>query len=94
MACGGFQAGGLVGATAAGLHHSHSNTRSTPMPRQRRILNPLSEARDQTCNLMVPSQIRFRCVTMGTPSKTFYIKGCLTSGEAIETLLSIRVLNA
>ena len=24
---------------------------------QRRILNPLSEPRDQTCNLMVPSQI-------------------------------------
>ena len=26
--------------------------------RQHRILNPLSEARDQTRNLMVPSQIR------------------------------------
>ena len=32
------------------LHHS---------PRQHWILNPLSEARDQTCNLIVPSQIRF-----------------------------------
>ena len=31
------------------------------------ILNPLSEARDQTCNLMVPSQIRFHCAMMGTP---------------------------
>ena len=31
------------------LHHS---------PWQCRILNPLSEARDQTCNLMVPSWIR------------------------------------
>jgi len=27
---GGSQARGLVGATAAGLHHSHSNTRSEP----------------------------------------------------------------
>ena len=31
------------------------------------ILNPLSEARDQTCNLMVPSQIHFHCAMMGTP---------------------------
>ena len=31
------------------------------------ILNPLSEAMDQTCNLMVPSQIRSRCATTGTP---------------------------
>ena len=33
---------------------------------QCRILNPLSEARDRTCNLMVPSWIRFCCTTMGT----------------------------
>ena len=31
------------------------------------ILNLLSEARDQTCNLVVPSQIRFRCTSSGTP---------------------------
>ena len=49
VACGGAQARGRNGATAAGLH---------PSSRQRRILNPLSEARDQTCNLMVPSWIR------------------------------------
>ena len=40
------------------LHHSSW---------QCRILKPLSEARDQTRNLVVPSQIRFRCATMGTP---------------------------
>ena len=40
------------------LHHSSQ---------QRRILNPLSKARDQTHNLMVPSQIRFRLATTGTP---------------------------
>ena len=34
--------------------------------RQHRILNPPSEARDQTCNLTVPSRICFRCATMGT----------------------------
>ena len=28
---------------------------------QCQILNPLSEARDQTCNLVVPSWISFRC---------------------------------
>ena len=32
------------------------------------ILNPLSEARDGTRNLMVLSRIRFPCAMMGTPS--------------------------
>ena len=35
--------------------------------RHRWILNLLSEARDQTRNLIVTSQIRFRCTTIGTP---------------------------
>ena len=39
------------------LHHSSW---------QHWILNPLSEARDQTRNLMVSSGIRFYCATMGT----------------------------
>ena len=33
---------------------------------EHRILNLLNEARDQAHNLMVPSQICFRCVMMGT----------------------------
>ena len=41
------------------LHHSSQ---------QRWISNPLSEAREQIHNLMVPSQIRFHCATMGTPA--------------------------
>jgi len=40
------------------LHHSSQ---------QHLILNPLSEARDWTHNLVVRSQIRFLCATMGTP---------------------------
>ena len=40
------------------LHHSSW---------QRRILDPLSEARDQTRNLMVSSRIRFHCTTTRTP---------------------------
>ena len=40
------------------LHHSS---------RQCQIVNPLSEARDQSHNLMVPGQIHFHCATMGTP---------------------------
>ena len=40
------------------LHHSSQ---------QHWILNPLREARDQTCNLMVPSWIHFRCAMTGTP---------------------------
>ena len=42
-----------------------------PQPQQRRILNPLSEARDQILNLMVPSQIRFCCAMTGTPVGAF-----------------------
>ena len=41
-----------------GLHHS-----SQP----RKILNPLSEARDRTYKFMVPSRIRFCCAMRGTP---------------------------
>ena len=34
--------------------------------RQCQILNPQSEARDQTCNLTVPSRIHFHCAMTGT----------------------------
>ena len=44
------------------LHHSSQ---------QHQLLNPLSEARDRTYNLMVSSQIHFRCATMGTPVLIF-----------------------
>ena len=40
------------------LHHSSW---------QRQILNPLSETRDQTCNLMATSQVPFCYTTVGTP---------------------------
>ena len=59
----GSQARGLIRDVAAGLCQSHSNARSeshlrpTPGRRQCWILNPLSEARDQTCILMDPSQV-------------------------------------
>ena len=45
------------------LHHSSW---------QRQILNPLSEARDRTQNLMVTTQICFWCATIGTPRTAFY----------------------
>ena len=69
-----FQARGQIGGTAASPRRSHSNAGSelclqpTPQLRQRQILNPLSEARDQTHNCMVSSQIHFHRVTMGTPT--------------------------
>ena len=63
-AYGGSQARGLIGAIATwdpscvwDLHHSSQ---------QCRILIPLSEARDRTGNLMVPSQIHFCWAMMGT----------------------------
>ena len=53
---------GPMGTVAAGLHHRSQ---------QRWILNPLSKARDQTHNLMIPSQICFHCATTGTPVVKF-----------------------
>ena len=62
---GGSQLGGWIGAVASGLCHSHSNTGSETSVTyiyhssgQRRILNPLSEARDWTRILMDASQVR------------------------------------
>ena len=46
------------------LHHSSQ---------QRRILNPLSEARDWTCVLMDTGQIRFCWTMMGTPNPAILI---------------------
>ena len=75
-AYGGSQARGLIGAVAASL------ATATAMPdpscicdlyqssQQHQILNLLSEASDQTCNLIVPSWIRFRCATPGMPHLT------------------------
>ena len=40
--------------------------------RQCRIFNPLSEARDETRNLTVPSWIRFLWAKTGTPKLAFY----------------------
>ena len=62
-ACGSSQARGWIGAIAASLHHSHSNARIQAVSltyttaHSNTILNPLSEARDQTCVLMVTSRI-------------------------------------
>ena len=72
----GSQARGPIGVTA------YARATATPDPsrvcdlhhssRQRRIFNPLSKARDQTRNLMVPSWIHFHCTTTGTPTR-YYI---------------------
>jgi len=61
---GGSQARGRIGATAAGLPHSS---------RRRRILNPLSLARDRTCVLMVPGRVHFRRATAGTPILSYFM---------------------
>ena len=61
MAYGSSQARCQIGATAAGLCHSHApselNCNLCHSSRQCQILNPLSEARDQTFILMDTSQV-------------------------------------
>ena len=53
------------------LHHSS---------RQCRILNPLSEGRDRTRNLNVPSQTRFLCAMTGTPTLAISTSAFLQAG--------------
>ena len=77
MAYGGSQARGWIWAVAAGLRYSHSNTGSQPCLWTRSQLNagsfnPMSKTRDQTCVLMVTSQILFCWATRGTPQMTFF----------------------
>ena len=47
------------------LHHSLQ---------QHWILNPLSNARDRTLNLMIPSRIPFHCATRGTPGELIFLR--------------------
>ena len=46
------------------------------------ILNPLSEARYQTHNLMLPSQIHFCCAMTGTPKIHLFQKNFWSSHHA------------
>ena len=74
----GSHARDLIGAVDAGPHHNYSKAGSephlwpTPQLTATPILNPLSQAREQTRILLVPSQIRFRCATMETPFFFFW----------------------
>ena len=65
MAYGGSQARGPIGAVAAGLRQSQqcgirasSATYTTAHANAGRILNPLSEDRDQTRNVMDANRVR------------------------------------
>ena len=62
------QARDRIIAADAGLHHSHRNMESNPglrhppqVTQQYQMLDPLSEARDQTRILMDTSRIHFHC---------------------------------
>ena len=73
MPYGSSQARTGVGAAAAGLHHSHSNTGSDLclQPTPQLIATPDPQPTDQgqgsDCFLMDTSQICFCCTTTGTP---------------------------
>ena len=67
-AYGGSQARGLIRVVAAGLCQSHINTGSEPhLWPTPQLTATVSEARDRTHSLMVPSQIHFCCAMVGTP---------------------------
>ena len=79
LAYGGSQARGRIRATAASLHQSHGNARTSRVcdlhhsSPQRRILNPLSETRDRTHNPVVTGWICFCCTTTGTPYFLYFL---------------------
>ena len=72
IAYGSSQARGRIGlhllaySTATATLHPRHVCDLPCSSQQYRILNPLSEARDQTCILTDTSWIRFHCATMGT----------------------------
>ena len=88
-ACGSSQARSPIGAAAAShttatalknlsyIYDSHHSSRP------HRILNPLSEARDRTQNLMVTCQIPFCCATTGTPISHFSLHFSDFQGESL-----------
>ena len=66
---------------ACDLHH---NSRQCWIP------NPLSKARDQTCNPTAPSRIRFRCAMDRNSLNVFYLfKEAALLSVALFSLLSI-----
>ena len=71
------QARGPIRATAAGLHHSHSNAGSEPhiQPTPKLVvtwtLNSLSKARDRTCILMDASEVLSLLSHNGNSTKIF-----------------------
>ena len=83
--CGSSQVRGQISPTAAGLHHSYSNTgcKLHHSWRQHQILNPLSEARDRTCILNDTSQVPYLWATMRTPLGIFKIITLLKNNSHI-----------
>ena len=72
MAYGSFQAGVRIAAVTASLHNSHrAELHLQPAPqahsRQRWILNPLREVRDQSRILMNTSRVHYHGAMTGTP---------------------------
>ena len=69
---GGFQARGPIGVELPAYITATPDPSSVCDLRHRswhlQILNPLSEARDQTCLLMDASRVRYHCATMGIPT--------------------------
>ena len=61
-------------ATATATAGSKPRLWPTPQLSQRQILNPLSQGRDRTRILMVPSRTGFHCTMTGNPKKLFLKK--------------------
>ena len=81
VAYGSSQAGGLIRAIVAGLHHSHSNVGSKPClwPSPQSMATPdpwaTDEARDPTPILMDSSRTRFYCTTVRPPFTSIFLIG-------------------
>ena len=83
---GSSQARDQIRAVAAGLHHSHSNTRSELCDLHHSswqcwVLNLLSEARDWTHILMDTRRVSYHWATVETPNATFFGQYLRSTGE-------------
>ena len=59
---------------------------------QCQIPNPLSKAREQTCNFIVPSGIHFCCAMMGTPTFLLTVYKCSSSSYSCHHLFFLLIL--
>ena len=69
--------GGLIGATAAGLYHSHARSEPRLWPPPQLTATPAEQGQGSNHNLLVPNRISFHCATTGTSGNKYFYESPL-----------------